>query len=40
MSGQEHGGLDPYLSDWPSLHLDVLARQNGLERKAAALFEI
>jgi FdhE protein len=32
--------LELHLSDWSTLHLDVLARQNKLERKGAALFEI
>ena len=32
--------LELHLSDWSSLHLDVLAQQNNLERKGASLFEI
>ena len=28
------------LADWTSLHLDLLARDRGLERKAASLYEI
>lgn len=32
--------LELHLSDWSSLHLDVLAKQNNLERKGASLFEI
>jgi FdhE protein len=32
--------LDLHLSDWSSLHLDILARQHNLERKGASLFEI
>ena len=31
--------LDLHLSDWSSVHLDVLARQHDLERKGASLFE-
>jgi hypothetical protein len=26
------------LSDWTSLHLDVIARDRGLQRKAASLY--
>jgi FdhE protein len=29
-----------HLCDWSTLHLDVLAQQNNLERKGASLFEI
>ncbi len=29
-----------YLSDWSTLHLDLLARENKLERKGASLYEI
>jgi len=32
--------LELHLSDWSSLHLDVLAREHKLERKGASLFEI
>lgn len=32
--------VDLYLSDWASLHLDVVAKQQGLERKGSSLFEI
>ncbi len=32
--------LELHLSDWSSLHLDILAKQNNLERKGASLFEI
>jgi FdhE protein len=32
--------LELHLSDWSSLHLDILARQHNLERKGASLFEI
>jgi FdhE protein len=32
--------LDLHLCDWPSLHLDMLAREHKLERKGASLFEI
>ena len=28
------------LADWSTLHLDVLARERGLERKGASLFEV
>jgi len=28
------------LADWTSLHLDVVAADRGLERKAASLYEI
>jgi FdhE protein len=34
------GDLELHLSDWSTLHLDVLAKQNNLERKGASLFEI
>jgi FdhE protein len=36
------GGKDEefLLSDWTSLHLDVAARDRGLERKAASLYEL
>jgi FdhE protein len=29
-----------FLADWPTLHLDVLARDRGYERRGASLFEI
>jgi FdhE protein len=29
-----------HLADWTSLHLDVLARDRGLERRAASLFDL
>jgi len=32
--------VELHLSDWSSLHLDVLAREKKLERKGASLFEI
>lgn len=32
--------LELHLSDWSSLHLDLLAKENKLERKGASLFEI
>jgi FdhE protein len=32
--------LELHLSDWSSLHLDILAKQHNLERKGGALFEI
>ena len=28
------------LADWTSLHLDVLARDRGLERRAASLYDV
>jgi hypothetical protein len=28
------------LADWTSLHLDLLARERGLKRMAASLYEI
>jgi FdhE protein len=43
-----HGYLKTYdgegnesvlLADWTSLHLDVLARDRGLQRKAASLYQ-
>jgi FdhE protein len=36
------GGGDPelVLSDWPTLHLDVLARDRGYERRGASLYEL
>ncbi|MDR3762934.1 MAG: formate dehydrogenase accessory protein FdhE [Acidobacteriota bacterium] len=37
-TGREN--MDLFLSDWASLHLDLVARQNGLERKAGALLEL
>ncbi len=35
-----NGDLELHLSDWSTLHLDVLAKENHLERKGASLFEI
>ncbi|WP_242343302.1 formate dehydrogenase accessory protein FdhE [Anaeromyxobacter terrae] len=32
--------LDLVLSDWPTLHLDVLARERGYERRGASLYEL
>jgi FdhE protein len=34
------GSEDVLLADWTSLHLDVLALDRGLERRAASLFEL
>ncbi len=34
------GREDVFLSDWTSLHLDVVARDRGLKRLAASLYEI
>jgi len=34
------GDLELYLSDWSTLHLDILATEHELERKGACLFEI
>lgn len=34
------GREDLLLSDWTSLHLDVLARDRGFERRAASLYEL
>jgi FdhE protein len=34
------GGEDVLLADWTSLHLDVLARDRGLKRLAASLYEV
>ena len=36
--GQGHEAL--FLSDWTSLHLDVVARDRGLKRLAASLYDI
>jgi FdhE protein len=35
-----HGAEAVLLADWTSLHLDVAARDRGLQRKAASLYEI
>lgn len=35
-----NGDLELHLSDWSTLHLDVLAKQNKLERKAPSLFDL
>ena len=32
--------LELVLSDWPTLHLDVLARERGYERRGASLYEL
>jgi FdhE protein len=32
--------LELVLSDWPTLHLDVLARDRGYERRGASLYEL
>jgi FdhE protein len=34
------GGEALMLSDWSSLHLDLLARDRGLKRLAASLFDL
>lgn len=34
------GSEDVLLADWTSLHLDVIARDRGLERRAASLYEV
>ena len=34
------GSESVLLADWTSLHLDVVAHDRGLERKAASLYEI
>jgi len=34
------GAVDSMLSDWNSLHLDILAIDNGLKRSAASLYEL
>jgi len=31
---------DLFLSDWPTLHLDIIARERGFERVGASLYEI
>jgi FdhE protein len=35
-----HGNEDVLLVDWTSLHLDALARERGLERAAASLYDL
>jgi FdhE protein len=35
-----HGNEDILLADWTSLHLDALARERGLERMAASLYDL
>ena len=37
-TGQDN--MELFLADWASLHLDLLARQHGMERKAGALLEL
>ncbi len=34
------GDLDLLLADWPTLHLDVLARERGYQRRGASLYEL
>ena len=34
------GSEDLFLADWTSMHLDVVARDRGLKRLAASLYEI
>jgi FdhE protein len=34
------GSEDVFLADWTSLHLDVIARDRGLNRRAASLYEV
>jgi FdhE protein len=34
------GGEEVLLADWTSLHLDLLARDRGLKRMAASLYEV
>jgi FdhE protein len=34
------GEEDFFLADWPTLHLDVLARDRGYERRGASLFAL
>jgi FdhE protein len=34
------GSESVLLADWTSLHLDVLARDRGLERRAASLYDV
>jgi FdhE protein len=35
-----HGSEDVMLADWTSLHLDALAHDRGLVRRAASLYEL
>jgi FdhE protein len=34
------GDEELFLADWSTLHLDVIARQQGFERKANSLYEL
>jgi hypothetical protein len=34
------GNEDVFLADWTSLHLDFAARDRGLQRKAASLYDL
>ena len=35
-----HGSEDVFLADWTSLHLDLAARDRGLQRAAASLYDL
>jgi FdhE protein len=34
------GAEELFLADWTSLHLDIIASDRGLERRAASLYEM
>lgn len=38
--GEGEGSEGVLLADWTSLHLDVIARDRGLKRLAASLYEL